>query len=124
MTSSATGHGLDDLRRVLLERVPLLDPVADAGPGAGEDELADFAVFRPAAGRSFEIDRGPGGEFRLAGEAVERLFARYDLDNEEAAAMVEHRLRRMGVIAALEKAGFEPGDDIEVAGVTYELDPT
>jgi GTPase len=123
VTSSATGQGLDELRRVLLERVPLLDPVADAGPGAGEDELADFAVFRPAAGRSFEIDRGPGGEFRLAGEAVERLFARYDLDNEEAAAMVEHKLRRMGVIAALEQAGFEPGDDIEVAGVTYELDP-
>jgi GTP-binding protein len=29
----------------------------------------------------------------------------------------------MGVIAALEGAGFRPGDDVEIGGVVFELDP-
>ena len=36
---------------------------------------------------------------------------------------VEDRLRTMGVIRALEAAGFEPGDDVEIAGIVFELDP-
>ncbi|MDX6649611.1 MAG: hypothetical protein QOJ97_1562, partial [Solirubrobacteraceae bacterium] len=33
------------------------------------------------------------------------------------------RLRAIGVIGALQDAGFEPGDDVEIAGVEFELDP-
>jgi GTP-binding protein len=29
----------------------------------------------------------------------------------------------MGVIRELERAGFEPGDDVEIAGTVFELDP-
>jgi GTP-binding protein len=29
----------------------------------------------------------------------------------------------MGVVRALEGAGFEPGDDVEIGGVVFELDP-
>jgi GTP-binding protein len=63
------------------------------------------------------------GAFRVDGRRVERLAARYDLDNEEALAHLEARLRRIGVIDALEREGFEPGDDVEIAGVVFELDP-
>ena len=28
-----------------------------------------------------------------------------------------------GVMRALEAAGFEPGDDVEIAGTVFELDP-
>ena len=54
---------------------------------------------------------------------MERLLQRFDLENEEAAAHVEHRLDRMGVIRALEEQGFEPGDEVEIAGESFELDP-
>ncbi len=37
-------------------------------------------------------------------------------------AHVEHRLGRMGVLRALEEEGFEPGDDVEIAGIVFELD--
>ena len=121
VTSSATGQGLDELRRLLLQRVPPAEPV-DAG--AGGDEVAEFQVFRPAAGRAFAVERVGSGEFRVTGEAVDRLIARHDLENEEALAHVEHRLRRMGVISALEAEGFEPGDDVELGGVVFELDPS
>jgi GTP-binding protein len=122
VTSSATGLGLRELRNELLARIPVEE--SPVGAGAGEDEVAEFAVFRPAAAREFEVDRLPGGEWRVRGDAVDRLIARHDLDNEEAQALVERRLARMGVIAALERAGFEPGDDVEIGGVLFELDPS
>ena len=121
VTSSATRQGLDELARELLRRVPLTDAPSDEV--SGESEVAEFQVFRPAARRAFEVERVGAGEFRVTGEAVERLIARHDLENEEALAHVEHRLRRMGVIAALEGKGFEPGDDVEIGGVVFELDP-
>jgi GTPase len=121
VTSSATGHGLDDLRRELLRRVPVAEPIPE---DAGEDEVAEFQVFRPARGRAFEVERTGDGAFRVTGEAVDRLIARHDLENDEALAHVENRLRRMGVIAALEAKGFEPGDDVELGGVVFELDPS
>ena len=122
VTSSATRQGLDELARELLRRVPAAEPVAARRP-PGEDEVAEYRVFRPAAGRAFEVERVGAGEFRVTGEAVDRLIARHDMENEEALAHVEHRLRRMGVIAALEARGFEPGDDVEIGGIVFELDP-
>jgi GTPase len=122
VTSSATRQGLDELARELLRRVPLEKPVADDDV-AGESDVAEFQVFRPAARRAFEVERVGAGEFRVTGDAVERLIARHDLENDEALAHVEHRLRRMGVISALEGEGFEPGDDVEIGGVVFELDP-
>jgi GTP-binding protein len=122
VTSSATRQGLDDLATELLRRVP----VRAAAPQEDlEDvaELAEHRVFKPAARRGFRVARVEDGLFRVEGEAVDRLIARHDLDNEDALIHVEGRLRRMGVIRALEAAGFEPGDDVEIAGVVFELDP-
>jgi GTP-binding protein len=121
VTSSATRQGLEELARELLRRVPAAAPVEQEA--AGEDEVAEFKVFRPAAGRAFDVERIGAGEFRVTGDAVDRLIARHDMENEEALAHVEHRLRRMGVIAALEAHGFEPGDDVELGGIVFELDP-
>ena len=46
------------------------------------------------------------------------------MENMDALAHVERRLHRMGVIRALEASGFEPGDDVEIGGVVFELDPS
>ena len=54
VTSSATREGLDELAAELLRRVPVAEPVPVA---AGEDELAEYRVFRPAAAREFEVER-------------------------------------------------------------------
>jgi len=86
-------------------------------------ELAEHRVFRPAAERAYTVERVGAGSYRVSGKGIERLVARYDLDNEEAMAHLERRLRGIGVIAALEAKGFEPGDDVEIAGVAFELDP-
>jgi GTP-binding protein len=123
LTSSASGLGLDDLKRELLRLVPPRAPLA-AGAAMGEDDVAEYAVFRPAAGKQFDVERTGDGGFRVSGAAVDRLLARFDIENEEALAHIERRLQRMGVIAALERQGFEPGDDVEIGGVVFELDPS
>ena len=124
VTSSATGAGTEELGLELLRRVPL----SGAVPTAGVDELQDVPsvehrVFRPGVNRGFKVERVDDGVFRVEGEGVERLLMRHDLDNDEALAHVEGRLRGMGIISALEAQGFEPGDDVEIAGVMFELHP-
>jgi len=120
ITSAVTRVGLDELARELLRRVPLEEPVSDL---TAVEQLAEHQVFRPAAHRSWRVERLQDGVFRVSGGPVERLVARHDLDNEEALAHVERRLARMGVVRALEDAGFEPGDDVEIGGVLFELHP-
>jgi len=125
LTSSVTRTGLERLavelvRRVPLEATGLQEPVA---AGAPVQELAAHRVFRPAARSSVRVQRLAEGGFRVTGAAVERLVARYDLDNEDALAHLERRLRGMGVIGALQAEGFQTGDDVEIAGVQFELDP-
>src|SRR5262245_23831872 len=118
VTSSATGEGLDELARELLRRVPVSEPEPEE-TAAGEDGVAELRACRPAT----RAPRAVAAACKVSGESVARLIARHDLDNEEALAHIENRLRRMGVIAALEAEGFEPGDDVEIGGVVFELDP-
>jgi GTPase len=119
VTSSATREGLDALARELFARVPLepVTPLADE-----EAELAEHRVFRPAEDRGFRVERSEDGVYHVIGRGIERLLARHDLDNDEALAHIESRLRRIGVIRALEDEGFEAGDDVEIGGVVFELD--
>jgi GTPase len=132
-TSSATGAGAAELASELLHRVPSLatEPVAGsdagtpaaAGAPAGEAELAEHMVFRPAAPGGFVVERIAEGSFAVRGRGVERLLARYDVDNEDAMAYLEGRLRKIGVLSALAAEGFQAGDELEIAGVAFELDP-
>ncbi len=129
LTSSATRQGLDELATELLRRIPVLTAEDDAsgqrttGGETALEDLPEHRVFRPAPARGFTIDRNDEGAFVVEGDGVEKLVARYDLDNEDALAHLERRLRGLGVIRALEAAGFEPGDDVEIAGVVFDLDP-
>jgi GTPase len=153
-TSSATGEGLEELSSELLRRVsprvlphpqdaasasasgskaPASLPAGEnvdalrAGSAAGapaDEQLAEHMVFRPAGAAGFRVERLGPSSFAVRGRGIERLLARFDLDNEDAMSYLEGRLRRIGVLKALELEGFQPGDEIEIAGVTLELDPS
>jgi GTPase len=124
-TSSATGAGLGELAGELLSRaVPGNGRSRGEGPAEpAAEELAEHMVFRPAAGTGFRVERLGPGSFAVRGKGIERLLARYDIDNEDAMSYLEDRLRRIGVLKALEAEGFQAGDEIEIGGVTFELDP-
>ncbi|HWH43206.1 MAG TPA: GTPase ObgE [Thermoleophilaceae bacterium] len=119
LTSSATRRGLDTLADELLRAVPVDQPEPEAEGVAP----ATHRVYRPGAGEAFTVEKTGSRAFRVVGDRVERLIGRHDTENEEALRYVEDRLRNMGVIKALEAAGFEPGDDVEIAGIVFELDP-
>jgi len=120
ITSSATREGLDSLADALVQRVPIEAITPQLAPS---ETLAEHQIFKPAAAHEWKVEELEDGGYLVSGDPVEKLLARYDVENDEALAQVEQRLRRMGVIDALIAAGFEAGDDVEIGGVSFELDP-
>jgi GTP-binding protein len=119
VTSSATGQGLDEVSAAIVRNVP---EEIEVEPEQRE-ALAEHRVYRPGADDGYRVERGGDGVFRVSGRGIDRLIGRHDIENEEALRYIEERLRTLGVIRALEAQGFEPGDDVEIAGIVFELDP-
>jgi GTP-binding protein len=116
--SSATGAGMDDLRRAVGDAIP--EAPSRELPDGGAFE-AEHRVYRPGEEEGFEVEQEDEGRFRVTGRGIELLVARHDLGNPEALDYLESRLREIGVIAALERAGFESGDDVVVGEVEFAL---
>ncbi|HZQ97938.1 MAG TPA: GTPase ObgE [Chloroflexota bacterium] len=108
--SAATGENV----RALAERalkVLLEERARGPVPEAAAAERVPVLRPRPKSGLvdRFDVAEEAGG-YRVAGRRVERAVAMTDLQNEEAVAFLRRVLDRMGVTAALERAGVKPGD--------------
>jgi GTPase len=119
--SSATGEGLEELRQRILAELPEVAPAPAATTDGADEFEAEYRVYRPAGEGGYWVEREEDGGFRIMGRGVELLFERHDVGNEEALAYLEQRLKEMGVLAALDRAGFEPGDDVRVGEHEFEL---
>jgi GTP-binding protein len=122
--SSATGEGLEELRRRILAELPEVAPAIAPEVELSDEFEAEHRVYRPAGEGGYWVEREDDGGFRVLGRGVELLFERHDTKNEEALAYLEQRLKEMGVIAALDRAGFEPGDDVRIGELEFELHPS
>ncbi len=120
--SSATGEGLPELTRAIFAAVPAEERATAAAGAASSEFEAEHITYRPAGEGGFDVER-EGDAFRVLGRGVEMLVERHDLSNLEALAYLEQRLREIGVIAALERAGFTPGDEVRIGDEAFELDP-
>jgi GTP-binding protein len=118
--SSATGVGLDALIQSVFAALPEEASAAAASDGGFD---AEHRVYRPGVEEGFDVTPEGDGRFRITGRGIELLIARHDLENPEALDYLENRLREIGVIAALQRAGFEPGDEVVVGDLEFELDP-
>jgi GTPase len=117
--SAATGAGLDELVRAIFAALP-----EEAGTAGREGFEAEHRLYRPGEEEGFEVISEGDGRFRVTGRGIELLIARHDLENPEALDYLEGRLREIGVIAELQRAGFEPGDEVVVGELEFELDPS
>jgi GTP-binding protein len=117
--SAATGAGLDELVRAIFTALP-----EEAAPPRREEFEAEHRVYRPGEEEGYDVVSEGDGRFRVTGRGIELLIARHDLENPEALDYLEGRLREIGVIAALQRAGFEPGDEVVVGDLEFELDPS
>jgi GTPase len=129
--SAVTGAGVEELGRAIFAAVPGEEP--EPGRGAvtvarggrdGEPEFeAEHRTYRPPADQGFTVERETDGTFRVEGRGIEVLVGRHDLSNEDALAYLEQRLREIGVLKALQDAGFEPGDEVRIGEEAFELRP-
>ena len=120
LVSAQTGDGLKELVTALA------DIMASAREAPAAADAADAAsapvVLRPADGRldSFAVERD-GELFVVHGVQIERLFAKADLDNEDAVAYLQQLIERAGLNDALRRAGAKPGDTVVVGAREFEF---
>ncbi len=121
--SAVSGAGLDELRGAIFAAVPegIAPEPQPQAPSRPEFE-AEHRVYRPAGAQGFRVVKEGDGVYRVEGRGIELLARRHDVDNQEAMAYLEQRLREIGVISALRSAGFEPGDEVRIGERAFELD--
>ncbi len=111
--SAATGEGVE----ALIDRVMAV--LAEERAVAQEKVVARPVIeLRPREPRF--VIRQVDGMFAVEGALAERMVQRLTGDTRETQAEIRRRLVRMGVGAALRRAGVRPGDRIRVAGLEME----
>jgi GTPase len=124
--SAATGEGLRELGFAMAALVA-------AERAARPAEEAAKAAVRPRISikakddAGFEIISNEDGSFFIAGEKPRRWVQQTDFSNDEAVGYLADRLARLGVEAALAKAGAEPGAEVLIGdpddAVVFDWDP-
>ena len=114
--SAATGSGMREFLYALgaeVAQARAARPVATAAPPAtvAADPEVPISVAREGAG------------FRVLGDRPERWVAMTDLDNPQAVAYLQRRMRRAGVDDLLTEAGASPGDEVLVGDAAFEFTP-
>lgn len=107
--ASVTGEGV----RELMRRVAALVP-----EDAGEEREVPM-VRRRSRSRAVSVDREDDG-FAVRCALAERMLDVVDLGNWRARVQFHGELNRLGVIAALERAGVAPGDTVRIGEFEME----
>jgi GTP-binding protein len=116
--SALTGAGVPELLDAVDRALAAAPRPVAAGPRAPVIRLRRRRT-KPEPPR---VERRSWG-FEVSGPAVERLVERTDLDSEQGLARFQMALDRLGVSAALEEAGAEPGDSVRIGQVEFEYQP-
>jgi GTP-binding protein len=117
--SCATGAGVATRPGA---RARVLGPArAPAPAGAGEEELADYLLYRPRARqRLFRLVRDDG-IVRISGREVVSLVDKLDLTTPSGVRALSIELGRLGIIDALRNAGVKPGHDVAIGDERFEF---
>ena len=116
--SAERGDGLDALRAALAERLP------DAAALAEPPGPAGVVVHRiEAAGDGFSVRAEGSGAFRVRGRRIERIAAQTNFESEESAGRFQRDLLRLGIDAALRRAGIAVGDVVRIGRLELEWEP-
>jgi GTP-binding protein len=111
--SAATGEGVE----ALLDAVMAALAEERAKP---KEELAPVTVITLQPRQPRFVLTKTDGTFEVEGALARRLVERLTGDSRETRAEIRRRLLRMGVGAALKRAGARPGDRIRVGGLEMD----
>lgn len=113
--SALSREGVEEVRDLIAGLVQEIHGEADA------DEAAERAhrVFRPDW-HGMRVE-SRDGSYVVLGEEVERLALKTDWGSPEGVEHFQRELERKGVIAALRRAGAEPGDEINIGSTAFDF---
>ena len=117
--SAAGADGLVPLMDAVLRELRTAPmPVQTKGSASQGQELP---VLRPRPrGTGASVHRDPRGVFVVDSADAARIAAMVDVDNWGARMQYYARLRRTGVVKALEDAGIMPGDTVRIGEMEWE----
>lgn len=113
LISAATGKGLNALLDYVVSQLPLIEKTPSF---FSEEELV---IHTPEKTNDFKIRRD-GRTFYVTGEMMARILATVNLNDYESAAYFQKVLKYKGVFKALENAGIEDGDTVDINGYEFE----
>ena len=116
--SALTGESVAELRDLLEKRLrEMSERETVSANGAGP---AEHRIFRPTW-KGLRVERVEDGAYEVSGEGVERLALRTDWESPEGVRNFQRELEKKGVVAALRRAGAEPGDEVRVGEVEFDF---
>lgn len=107
--SALTGAGLDGLVETLFDLLPPR-PKPVGAPTGRRVVVEPLRVTRDMSGSGWVV----------SGSAIEAVVARFDPNNRDAVAYLQHHFRTLGVNAALKKAGAQSGDEVDIGGAVFD----
>jgi GTP-binding protein len=117
--SAVTGEGMDAF---VLAVGDMVYRMRAAAPAPGAEHEATY-VFAPPEDEDLRVVRTGKHAFEVFGRHVLRMVIMTDMNNEEAVAHLQHRVRRAGVEEALLRAGAVEGDEVTIGPVAFDFEP-
>jgi len=112
--SAVTGDGI----RPLVARLATLVSRARAE----QPRPSRFALHRPQPS-GIVVERSDGGGWVVRGRPAERAVALSDLNNVDALAYAQGRLKSLGVNRSLARAGARAGDLVRIGTFQFDYEP-
>lgn len=114
--SAVTGAGVQEMLYRVKEMV---DEAEDLISKEFAEE--EMIVIRPEINpEAFEIERDTDGTWRVSGKKIERIAAMTYWEFDAPVQRFQRILERMGITAALEEAGVQPGDYVRIGDEELE----
>jgi GTP-binding protein len=110
--SGVTGKGVAELAARLAE-------LTRSAPEVGPEPRV---VLRPGR-ETFTVRRIGDGRFRVEGRGVERWVRQADLEDPRQVMDLQDRFRKAGVEKRLAEEGAREGDEVDIAGRTFQYYP-
>lgn len=112
-----SGATQENVRQLVQRMFQLIDSLPPEEPAPS----AEMPVYElPEETVPFTVTQEGDGLFRVAGRRIERAAEMTYWDNEEAVMRFQQILEMLGISAALEAAGVQPGDTVYIGD--YELE--
>ncbi len=113
--SAATQTGLGEMAERVLAVL--------AGLPEGPIQFPATPVIQLEREEGYRVVKIDKGFWQLEGGKVDRLIRRYDLENPDSAARLDHQLRLLGAYLRLASAGAQEGDTVRLGNFLFEYLP-